>query len=412
MVEEDAVHRVPERVEAAEGEGEVAEAPAEGHTGARTPDLRHGFDEVDPVGVVLREPRGDGQHVAVKDDVLGVKVQLRAQEPVAPHANAHLVFIRCSLALLIEGHDDNGGAKALAEFGLPQEFLLPHLQGDGVHDALALHALQALLDHRPLRGVDHEGQPRDVRLRDAHAHELAHGQLPVDEVRVEVEVQDVGLLLALGEAHLHGFVPLVRVHQLLELRGAHEVAPLADPLEPSLRLQDARLQAGQLHAWVLGQLRELARGAVLDLLGHGGDVRGERAAAAAHEVEQAVLGVVEDVGRKDLGVLVIAAHGVRQAGVGVDVAPAAVHVRQLLVELLHLGRTERAVDADREGLRVPDADVEGLDGLARERAAAVVHNGGADHDRKPLLLGLLEVLVHREDGSLGVLGVEDSLDHQ
>mmetsp|Transcript_128794 Transcript_128794/g.400735 ORF Transcript_128794/g.400735 Transcript_128794/m.400735 type:complete len:273 (+) Transcript_128794:2341-3159(+) len=272
MVQEDAVHGIPDGVQAAEGEGEVAEAPTEGDAGALSLDLRHSVDEIKGIGVVLWKPCGDGQHVAVKDDVLGVEVQLGPQQPIAPGAYPHLVLERRGLALFVEGHDDHCRAEPLAEASLPQELLLAHLQGDGVHDALALHALQALLDDRPLGGVDHEGQPCHVRLRHAEAHELAHGGLSVDEVRVEVEVEDVGLLLALSEANFHSLVPFVGIHELLELGRTHQVAPLTYQLEAACWLQHRRLQAGQLHVWILGQLRQLSRRALLQLAGNRSNV--------------------------------------------------------------------------------------------------------------------------------------------
>mmetsp|Transcript_22893 Transcript_22893/g.40322 ORF Transcript_22893/g.40322 Transcript_22893/m.40322 type:complete len:211 (+) Transcript_22893:669-1301(+) len=93
-------------------------------------------------------------------------------------------------------------------------------------------------------------------------------------------------------------------------------------------------------------------------------------------------------------------------------APAGIHVRKLLVEALHLRGAKRAIDADRERLGMLHAHVEGLDGLPGQRAATVVHNGGAQHHRQPLLLGLQKILVDRKDGRLAVLSVEDRLNHQ
>mmetsp|Transcript_92391 Transcript_92391/g.239227 ORF Transcript_92391/g.239227 Transcript_92391/m.239227 type:complete len:209 (-) Transcript_92391:258-884(-) len=141
-------------------------------------------------------------------------------------------------------------------------------------------------------------------------------------------------------------------------------------------------------------------------------MRGKSATATSHKVEQPVLGVVVQVVREDVGILIVAAHGIRQPCIRVDMAPPRVHVAQHLVELLHLCRTECAIDAHGEGLCVLDADVECLDGLARKRATAVVHNGGAEHHGQALLLCALEVLIHCENGRLGVLRVEDRLNHQ
>ena len=52
------------------------------------------------------------------------------------------------LALLVEGHHDDGGAVAADEPGLLEELLLALLEADRVDDRLALDALQPGLDDR------------------------------------------------------------------------------------------------------------------------------------------------------------------------------------------------------------------------------------------------------------------------
>mmetsp|Transcript_108378 Transcript_108378/g.271656 ORF Transcript_108378/g.271656 Transcript_108378/m.271656 type:complete len:248 (+) Transcript_108378:781-1524(+) len=151
MVQEHAVHGISHRVEPTEGEGQVAQSSTERYARASAFDLRHGIDEVNAVAVVLRQPRGNRQHVAIENDVLRREVQLLAQQLVAALANPHLVLKCGGLTLLIEGHDHHSSTKAHHQLGLPQELLLTYLQGDRVHNALALHTLQALLDHGPLR---------------------------------------------------------------------------------------------------------------------------------------------------------------------------------------------------------------------------------------------------------------------
>mmetsp|Transcript_68863 Transcript_68863/g.161923 ORF Transcript_68863/g.161923 Transcript_68863/m.161923 type:complete len:438 (-) Transcript_68863:1840-3153(-) len=150
VVEEDAVHGVAQGVEASEGEGQVAEAAGEGDARAGALDLCDRIDEVNGIRVVLREARGDRQHVAVEDDVFRGEVQVLPQTPVAALADADLVLERGSLALLIKSHDDHSSSVSHAQLCLAKELFLTDLQGNRVHDALALHALQSLLDHRPL----------------------------------------------------------------------------------------------------------------------------------------------------------------------------------------------------------------------------------------------------------------------
>src|SRR5690625_6760403 len=70
------------------------------------------------------------------------------QQSVAALADFVLARRGVGLALLVEGHDDDCGAIALAEAGLVQEVLLAVLEADGVDDALALNALEPGLQHR------------------------------------------------------------------------------------------------------------------------------------------------------------------------------------------------------------------------------------------------------------------------
>jgi hypothetical protein len=56
--------------------------------------------------------------------------------------------------------------------------------------------------------------------------------------------------------------------------------------------------------------------------------------------------------------------------------------RELRQVRAHVARAERAVDADAERLRVLDRDVEGVERLARQRAAAAVGDRDRDHQRQ------------------------------
>ena len=82
-------------------------------------------------------------------------------------------------------------------------------------------------------------------------------------------------------------------------------------------------------------------------------------------------------------------------------------VRERLEERPHLGRAERAVDADDERLGVLDGDPERVRGLARQVAAAPVDGGERDPERE-----LGRDRLGRDDRGLRVQRVEDGLDHQ
>ncbi|MPM08575.1 hypothetical protein SDC9_54888 [bioreactor metagenome] len=136
------------------------------------------------------------------------------------------------------------------------------------------------------------------------------------------------------------------------------------------------------------------------------------AAAAAHDVHQAFGGELVHQSAGDVGRFVKAgvAHRVGQAGIGVATDEG---VGRGLVQLLdvgaHQGCAQRAVQADGQRVGVAHAVPEGGDGLAREDAARGVGDGAADHDGQHFAGGV-EGFLHREQGGLGVQGVEDGLD--
>jgi len=170
---------------------------------------------------VLWQASCNSEHIAVEDDILWREINLLPQCLVTPLAHAHLVLLCGCLTLLIKSHYHNCGTIAFAQSGLPYKLLLTNLQRDGVHNAFSLHTFQTLLNHIPFGGVNHEGKLGHSWLRDTHAHEFAHCCLAINQIRIEIEVKDVGLFLNLGKANFHSFIPLVRIDQLLEFCRAH-----------------------------------------------------------------------------------------------------------------------------------------------------------------------------------------------
>ncbi len=73
-------------------------------------DPARGVDEVDGVVVVLLHAGGDGEDVGIEDDVFGREADLVDEDAVGALADADAVFEGGGLALLVEGHDDDGGA--------------------------------------------------------------------------------------------------------------------------------------------------------------------------------------------------------------------------------------------------------------------------------------------------------------
>ena len=164
--------------------------------------------------------------------------------------------------------------------------------------------------------------------------------------------------------------------------------------------------------------RVVAGGSAIGRGGSAGDGRGDRrdvlrrrAAAAAGDVEQAVLGpLAQRLGHR-LGRLVVAAELVRQAGVRVGRHRSVGDARQDVEVLAELLRPERAVEPDDERVGVADAVPERLDRLSGQRPSGGVDDRPGDDDRQPLA-ELVEQRLDGEDRGLGVERVEDRLDQQ
>eukprot|EP00967_Tisochrysis_lutea_P110954 scaffold174098_cov31-Tisochrysis_lutea.AAC.3 len=131
VVKEHCVHGLTKRGEATETEGEVGDAAGDVRAGQVFPDVLGGHDEVLGVIVVLFKAGGDCEDVRVKDDVMGRKTDLGADEDVVGAlADAALVLEVGGLANFVEGHDDHGGAVALDGFCFLDEILLALLERD------------------------------------------------------------------------------------------------------------------------------------------------------------------------------------------------------------------------------------------------------------------------------------------
>ncbi len=139
---------------------------------------------------------------------------------------------------------------------------------------------------------------------------------------------------------------------------------------------------------------------------------GRVAAAAARDVEPALLGEVAHESAHVLGQKREAGgrERVGQAGVRVATEIAGGDAREFLDVGTHLVRAERAIDADAERPGVRDGNPEGLERLRVERAARV-ENGDGNLDRDAAS-DLLEGLLDGEERGLGVERVEDGFDQQ
>ena len=409
VVEEHRVHRLAHRLVAPEGERQVRHAARDVGMRQLRADEPRRLDEVDAVVRMLLDAGRHREDVGIEDDVLRREADDRRQDLVGAAADLGLAGERVGLPLLVEGHDDHGGAVATHLLRLLDELRLALLERDRVHQTLALKALQPRLDHRPLRAVDHHRHARDVRLGGDEVEEGHHRLLAVEQALVHVDVDDrrARLDLLLRDRQRRRIVAVG--DELAELRRARDVGALADVDEAHLRPVGEGLEARQPHARL--DHRHHARGAAGDGLGDGGDVIRRRAAAATDHVDEAGGGELADQFGHRLGALVIEAEFVGQAGVRIGADEGVGDAADLVDVGAHLLGAERAVEADRERLRMTQRVPEGRRSLTRKGASREIGDGAGDHHRQPEA-SLFEHLLDRIERRLGVQRVEDRLDEE
>ena len=122
---------------------------------------------------MLVDARRDGEDVRVEDDVLRLE-PVRREQLVGTLADFDLALGGVGLANFIEGHDHHSSTVGATFTGEFEEGRLAFLHADRIDDRLSRHALQACLDHAPLRAVDHDRDAGDVRLGSDSLQENRH----------------------------------------------------------------------------------------------------------------------------------------------------------------------------------------------------------------------------------------------
>ena len=409
VVEEGRVHRLADGVVPAEGERDVRDAARDLRVRQLGLDAPRRLEEGEGVVGVLLDAGPDGQDVRVEEDVLRREALLLDEDPVRAAADLDLPVGRRRLPLLVERHDDRGGAVPPHRPGPLAERRLAVLQADRVDDGLPLQARQPRLDDLPAGAVDHDRDPRDVGVGREEVQEAAHRGDRVEHPLVHADVEDVRAPLHLLARDAERRLVVARGDELREPRRAGDVRPLADDDEVGVGADRERLEAGEAREPL--DRRDGARRESLHGLGDRPDVRGVRAAAAADDVHPARLGEGAQVLRHRLRRLVEAAEGVREARVRVGRDEDGRDPGELLDVGAHLLRAEGAVDPDREERGVGDGVPERLDHLAREGPAAPVGDRHREHERhgRP---ALGEDLLDGDEGGLADERVEDRLDEE
>ena len=377
----------------------------------RLPDGPGRFDEIARVVLVFLDPRGDGEDVRVEDDVLGGEVDFVHEDSIGARADRDLALHRVGLPVLVERHHHDGRAMPTRELRLRDEGVVPFLQADRVDDALALQALEAGLDHRPLGRVDHHRHLADVRFRGDEIEELDHGRARIEHRLVHVHVDELGAVLDLAACHRERRGVVAGEDQAGECLRPGDVGTLADVHEERVVADVERFQAGQ--AQLRLDLRHHPRRDALHGAGDRGDVRGRGAAAAADDVDQAGLRELAQQRCRVLGALVVAGlrQRIGQSGIRVRTDVGIGNARQFLDVRPHQFGAEGAVEAERERTDVSQRVPERGRRLSGEGASALVGDGPGDHHRQALA-GFLEPGIDGEQRSFGVQRVEHGLDQQ
>ena len=112
---------------------------------------------------------------------------------------------------------------------------------------LALHALQARLDHVPFRRVDHHRHARDVGLGGDEVQVSHHRRLRIEHRLVHVDVDDLRAARDLRARDFHGAGEIAGEDQLGERPRAGDVGAFADVDEQRIVADEQRLEAGQAH---------------------------------------------------------------------------------------------------------------------------------------------------------------------
>ena len=138
------------------------------------------------------------------------------------------------LPTLIECHYNNGGAITADQSSLSQKFLFAVLQADGIDDGFALHAFETSFNHAPLRAVDYDRNPRDVRLAAKQIEKTCHGCFRIDHAFVHVHIQQVRAALDLLTRNRERALEIFAENHLRELGRTSDIGSLTNYGEPEL----------------------------------------------------------------------------------------------------------------------------------------------------------------------------------
>ena len=313
MIEEDRVEHLASGIR--QTERDVADAEDRLRVRQRFLDQADAFDRLDRAADVVLVAGRAREDERVEDDVARADAEvLREQLPRALR-DLDLALARDRLRLLlvlVDAADDERSAVRARERRHALELLEPVFEVDRVDDRLALAVGQRAFERDRIGRVDHD------RRADLLAEQLVEAVDVHELVAIgvlQVHVDDLRAALHLLARDLAGLFVLLRGDQPLELLRADLVRPLADDQRAVVVRRLDEVDAGVQRA---AMLHRHARPLAVDHRREGAGVVEARAAAAADDVEPALIGEALEHGRHLLRRLLVAALLVGQPGVRPD----------------------------------------------------------------------------------------------
>ena len=328
VMQERGVHRFAQVVVATECEREVRKTARDADTGEVVHNPADRADKVNGVGVVFRHAGSDRQNVRVVNDIGRVEVKLLHHDIISAGRNLYAALVVCCLAFFVEEHHDYGGTEALHGECVFDKRFFAHLERDGVHDALALDALEAFFDNFEAGAIDHDRHAAYSRVGSNQVQESAHFGGGVEEAIVHVDVNDVGAVIDLLTGDVERFFVILLVDETQELLGARDVATFADLHEiigiaavgavaranlfSEQRFEPRKAEARACNVLWSGFTPLVVGRERIKHLAHRGDMFWSRTAATANHVHELVVQINAHQAHHVFGRVVITAELVRK----------------------------------------------------------------------------------------------------
>ena len=344
VVQKRRMHRLANPVVAAEGEGDVAYAATHAGIWQMLFDPARSTKKIDRIVVVLFDAGSDRKNVGVEDDVFGRKVELLCENGVGAPADLYAALEGVRLPLFVERHNHNGGAIFSQLPGKTSKLILPLFQTNRVYNTLALDVLEAGFDHTPLRGVDHDRDPCNVRLYHRQAKKALHRLLRIEHPFVHVDVDHLSPVFHLLAGYTQRFVKVAGFDELGELGGSGNIGPLADIHKVGFPGENKWFQPAGRKGFPF--FWEDARGIVCRDRRQGLNVLWGGSATSAHQVQPALFHIVPHLRGEIVRRLIVLPKFIGQTRIGVQTGVYVGDVRQLLDVGAHLARPQRTIEPD------------------------------------------------------------------